>query len=111
MDLFERLSKYDPVFKEVVSGYPNVASGAVFLESCGLSGQCLRELLRLFLVNVPDALIVRKHGFRTYSIVREYARVGVHGLYLEERGINPGTSADLVGASIYLLLRRWARIR
>ena len=72
-----------------------------------------------FLAHVPDTLIERKYGERIASHVREEARPIESGLLqsaapeamtaplmafdlaLKERGLNPGTSADLTVATLF----------
>jgi triphosphoribosyl-dephospho-CoA synthase len=72
-----------------------------------------------FLAHVPDNLIERKFGARTASLVQEQAGPIEAGFYqcetpekmrapllafdraLKERGINPGTSADLTVATLF----------
>jgi triphosphoribosyl-dephospho-CoA synthase len=72
-----------------------------------------------FLAHVPDTLIERKYGERVATRVREEARPIESGLLqsaspeamtgplkafdvaLKERGLNPGTSADLTVATLF----------
>ncbi len=105
-DLFLGLSKYDSLFREIVSNYPNVLTSMQFICECGINEACFREVQRILLANVIDELIVRKHGFEVMSRLREMARSNVHHIYIKEMELNPGSTADIIATSIYLLLRQ-----
>ena len=103
--LFSELSRYDSMFREIICGYPNVLSTALFISECGINEACYRETQRSLLMNVLDELVIRKHGFEVMSRLREMARNNIHHIYVEEMGINPGSTADMIATSIYLILR------
>ncbi len=104
-ELFNKLSYYDSVFREIISGYPNVMATSRFIVECGINEACLMEAQRLLLMNVVDELVVRKYGFEVMSRLRESAKHNIHHLYIEELKINPGSVADMIATSIYLVLR------
>ncbi len=103
-ELFLALSKYSSLFREIVEGYPNAVSTASFLMECGINEQCLLEAQRVLLLNTIDDLIVRRYGFEVMARLKEMASARVHHIFIEEKGLNPGTTADLIATAIYLIL-------
>jgi triphosphoribosyl-dephospho-CoA synthase len=88
-------------------------------ESSAMPSWAVTRVYLGFLAHVPDTLIERKYGDRIAARVREEARPIESGLIqssapeamtaplvafddaLKERGLNPGTSADLTVATLF----------
>jgi len=108
-DLFLYLSKFDDLFREIVKGYPLSLEGALRLIREGYSKRTLEGLQRFVLSNIIDSLVARKHGYRVALGLNRAAKEGYHSWYIEDKGINPGTAADIIAVSILLALAEEAR--
>jgi len=92
----------DTISSEILRGYPLSRKGAEFLLENGM--EKIRGLQRYFLSVVIDDLVARKHGYEVAIRLNEMARVGLHESYIEELGLNPGTTADLIGVAIVMAI-------
>ncbi len=122
------MSKEDSIAGELVHGYPiSFELGyPVLLKAYGCTRDIRRATLECFLhilAKVPDSLIVKKAGRSAAEEVSERVRTvlktGVNEQALEEldrylrsRGnlLNPGTTADLVAASLFVALTSGLKI-
>lgn len=112
----EYVTDYEVTFE---SGYETLRR--LWEEGCALSDAIVQTFLTI-LARVPDTLIARKEGPATAEAVsaraREVLSVGGalsaggraelarfdHGLRDESHRLNPGTTADLVAASLFVFL-------
>jgi triphosphoribosyl-dephospho-CoA synthase len=121
-DVFAHSSKSDIVCREVVEGYARSLRNSVFLEgrlrTHGSWNLALVETYLYQLAHDVDTLIARKQGFEVAVQVSGKARevlnlcvarrgecwsaVEDFDRELGERGINPGSSADIAASSIAL---------
>jgi triphosphoribosyl-dephospho-CoA synthase len=113
-DVMERSADRDGVAAEWASGYERAfgAAGWIEEEEGTLSERAARAFLRL-LAGEPDTLVAVEHGTRTAASVRERAAdlrgapreaVRAFAADLVERGINPGTTADVTAAALFVAL-------
>jgi triphosphoribosyl-dephospho-CoA synthase len=110
LKLFEMSSPWDSIASEWVHGFPITLSGAGDLSA----GTSILRLYMKVLAEYPDSLIRRKYGIKTAERVSERAKELVENFSLDRirkwdhelfsHGINPGTTADLVSASIFVAL-------
>jgi triphosphoribosyl-dephospho-CoA synthase len=102
----------DMVAREWVTGFPLTRRGADLLMQFGPGRQAIVNTYLTLLASEPDTFIIKKHGI---SVARETllaAREVLDGKRsLEdfdadciERGINPGSTADIIIASIFVAL-------
>jgi len=126
-DVFERCACSDTVCREWISGFENTfAKGYPYLlrvlKSSGDVNTAIVDTFLYLLSEEPDSLISRKSGYEAASNVsrKALAIVSAGGLGSErgremtleldkelqrgEGSMNPGTTADLTAASIFLLL-------
>ncbi|PSP71683.1 triphosphoribosyl-dephospho-CoA synthase [Halobacteriales archaeon QH_9_66_26] len=114
-DVFERSADRDGVAREWVSGFPRSFSAADRIAA--LDGPVPDRAARVFLEllsDEPDTFVVTNHGEATAREVSADARAALDGDFdpdaladdLVERGVNPGTTADLVAAGLFVALER-----
>jgi triphosphoribosyl-dephospho-CoA synthase len=114
-DVFERSVDRDGVAREWVSGFPRTFAAADRIAA--LDGPVPDRAARVFLellADEPDTFVVTNHGEATAREVSADAQVALDGDLdpdaladdLVERGINPGTTADLVAAGLFVALER-----
>ncbi len=96
-----KMSK-DSISQEILEGYPVSTKGAELLLKDGFDK--VREVQRLALSERIDDLVARKRGYKVAYTLTILAREGLHDLFIEEMGLNPGTAADIVGVSILIAL-------
>jgi len=121
-DVLTHSAKSDIVCKEVVEGYTRSLRNAVFLEQRLKTHRnwnlAVVETYLYQLGHDVDTLIIRKHGFETALHVSKKALeilkmclsnrggcldiVKAFDSELAEKGVNPGSSADIVTSSIAL---------
>ena len=110
----------DLIARQYANGFDDVLGfGLRVAESCwrtyGAVEAAVQRLQLEWLARYPDTLIARKHGVDVAGSVSAEAR-GLLGQRdpeaysawdesLRARGLNPGTTADLVTACLYLMLR------
>jgi len=105
---------YDSLFKGPVADLATALASGACLETAIIRSH-LRQLARR-----PDSLIARRHGLATAELVSAEAAALVAGetkpgwaaglaafdaALRQPRRLNPGTTADLVAAALYILLR------
>lgn len=122
-------SEWDDVALQYANGFLQVAEYGRRLKSM-LEGGCLlsdaiRSLQIEILAERPDSLIVRKHGKEQGERIMQHARAclqsGPYGspayeaqwaaldqeLRNPSKRMNPGTTADLIAASLYTIAHAW----
>ena len=114
-EVFERSADRDGVAREWVSGFPRSFSAADRIAA--LDGPVPDRAARVFLEllsDEPDTFVVTNHGEATAREVSADARAALDGDFdpdaladdLVERGVNPGTTADIVAAGLFVALER-----
>jgi triphosphoribosyl-dephospho-CoA synthase len=114
-DVFERSAERDGVAREWVSGFPRSFSAADRIGTLDgpVPGRAARVFLEL-LADEPDTFVATNHGESTAREVSTAAETALDGDLdpdaladdLVERGVNPGTTADLVAAGLFVALER-----
>ncbi len=118
-EVLKQSSYDDMIAKEITSGYPLTIKAFEYLkEETEVRGSSLlnaisktqRELLTL----LPDTLIVKSWGTSTAYLVLGMAEsvkrqnsmthLQLHDRWLRDKGINPGTTSDIVAAAVGLYL-------
>lgn len=113
LDLFRVSSEWDTIASEWVNGFEITFSSAERL----LSGASVVQVYVEILSAYPDSLVQRRFGEGTAREISKKAKELLKDLsferlkkwdtYLHEKGINPGTTADLVASSVFVsLLKR-----
>lgn len=115
-ELMELSSGRDGVAREWVEGYERSFDAARWIaERSGPVGDRVAEAYLRLLSREPDTFVAAKHGQRTAHSVMvraQEAREGGRELVeafaksLVEEGINPGTTADITAAGLFLGLER-----
>jgi|Deesub1362B_J571_1020462.scaffolds.fasta_scaffold00173_33 triphosphoribosyl-dephospho-CoA synthase len=121
-DVLSISSKYDMISDELVSGFERVKRYSELLLSLwdlGVNEAIVRTYLRL-LSDEEDTFIVNKYGKEVAKDVRRRAREVIDDFsmskllefdeHLISRGVNPGSSADIICGAIYVALLRGAEI-
>jgi len=102
----------DMVAREWINGFQMTRRGADLLHAAGCGRDAVVEAFLGLLALEPDTFIIKKHGpdvaWKTMEKARE-VRDGVRDLQAFDqecidRGINPGSIADIIIASIYIAL-------
>ncbi|MFC7201673.1 triphosphoribosyl-dephospho-CoA synthase [Halospeciosus flavus] len=119
-DVMERSAPADGVAAEWVNGFERTFETADRIESGqGPVTDRAADAFLALLAEEPDTLVAKRHGRETAREVRERAAelheeseradrddVREFADELVERGVNPGTTADLVAAGLYVALER-----
>ncbi|KYK35481.1 MAG: hypothetical protein AYK18_03320 [Theionarchaea archaeon DG-70] len=110
LDLFVTSSAWDTIASEWISGFPITFSGAQFL----IEGGAIIELYLKILSEYPDSLVLRRFGKKMARNVSERAGKLLKDFslkilkewdnFLFKKGINPGTTADIVASSVFVAL-------
>lgn len=121
-DVLSISSRYDMISNELVGGFERVKKYCRTLLSLwdlGVNEAIVRTYLQL-LSEEEDSFIINKHGKEIAKDVKRRAKeilddfsmekVFKFDEYLISRGINPGSSADIICGAIYLALLRGAEI-
>ena len=111
-DVMEYSSGHDLVAREWVNGYSLTRKGADLLIGNGCGRQSIVRTFLELLASEPDTFIAKKHGLPVaVQVMEEAARVRDGSRDLAsfdqeciDRGINPGSMADIMIASIYVAL-------
>lgn len=102
----------DMVAREWGNGFSLTRLGADLLKAHGCGRQSIVDTFLDLLADQPDTFIIKKHGEEVAQEVLQHAREVRAGLQsiaafdetLIARGINPGSLADILIASLYLAL-------
>ncbi len=111
-DLMLYSAPRDMVAREWISGFEMTRRGADLIHAAGCGQQAVVEAFLGLLALEPDTFIVKKHGpdvaWKTMEKARE-VREGLRELQAFDqecidRGINPGSIADIIIAALYIAL-------
>ena len=102
----------DMVAREWANGFHLTRKAADLLKQFGCGQEAVVETFLFLLATEPDTFIIKKHGESVAKRTMEHAlevRSGLRDIYdldeeLIEQGINPGSIADIIIASIYIAL-------
>ncbi len=115
----EKSPKENVVARELIEGYWRSLDGCAILrnryEQCGNLNEAIVYTYIYLLSKHLDPLVISKHGLDTAQYVREMAKEVLKDFRFEnvrrfdeelvEKGINPGSIADLTCVAIYLALK------
>ena len=112
LDVMRHSAANDMVAREWVTGFRLTRRGADLLRQSGPGRQAIVNTFLTLLVSEPDTFIIKKHGATVAQETMLAAREVLDGKRsLEdfdaeciERGINPGSTADIIIASIFIAL-------
>jgi triphosphoribosyl-dephospho-CoA synthase len=112
LDIMQHSAPHDMVAREWVTGFRLTRRGADLLKGIGPGRQSIVDTFLTLLATEPDTFIVKKHGIEIAQETMMGARVVLDGKMTPEsfdcdliqRGINPGSIADITIAAIYLAL-------
>jgi triphosphoribosyl-dephospho-CoA synthase len=111
-DIMRHSAANDMVAREWITGFPITRRGADLLQQFGPGRQSIVNTFLTLLGTEPDTFIIKKHGVdvarRTMLMARD-VRDGKGSLErfdedCIQRDINPGSTADILIASIYIAL-------
>jgi triphosphoribosyl-dephospho-CoA synthase len=112
LDVMQHSAPNDMVAREWVTGFAMTRRGADLLKECGPGRQSLVRTFLTLLATEPDTFIIKKHGPGVARETMTAAQEVVEGRRTAEdldaecirRGINPGSIADIMIASIFIAL-------
>jgi triphosphoribosyl-dephospho-CoA synthase len=112
LDVMHHSAPRDMVAREWTNGFALTRKGADLLKAHGCGRASILAAFLDLLCDEPDTFIAKKHGMDVAREVMQHAREVREGLQslaafdetLIARGINPGSLADILIASIYLAL-------
>lgn len=113
-DLMERSADRDGVASEWTNGFKRCfEAGKTLREHDGTTREAVREAYLRLLSDEPDTFVAKKHGKEMAEDVSRRAREVVSGektveefdAELRAESINPGTTADITAAGIFVALR------
>jgi triphosphoribosyl-dephospho-CoA synthase len=119
-DVMENSADHDANAREWVEGFPRVFRAADRIEADDgpLTDRAVSAFLTL-LAEAPDTLVATQHGESVASEIQERAmdlqgapdgEIRAFADELVERGVNPGTTADLTAAALFVALERGASV-
>ena len=112
LDIMQHSAANDMVAREWVTGFRLVRRGADLLQELGPGRQSIVDAFMTLLATEPDTFIIKKHGSEIARETMLRARDVLDGKLsirqLDEdciqRDINPGSTADIIIASIFIAL-------
>jgi triphosphoribosyl-dephospho-CoA synthase len=114
-DVMERSADVDGVAREWVGGFERTFDAAESIRAGDgpVTDRAAETFLEL-LAAQPDTFVAKRHGRETAETVTERARAALGGAASVEdladdlvaRGINPGTTADVVAGGLFVALER-----
>jgi triphosphoribosyl-dephospho-CoA synthase len=112
LDIMQHSAARDMVAREWVTGFRFTRRGADLLKQLGPGRRSVVDAFLTLLATEPDTFIIKKHGTGVAEETMLRARDVLDGrLSLEQfdedciqRDINPGSTADIIIASIYVAL-------
>src|SRR5512138_3481625 len=112
LDIMGHSAANDMVAREWVTGFPLVRRGADLLQQLGAGRQSIVDTFLMLLATEPDTFIIKKHGIEIAKETMLAARDVLDGKrsvreFDEDcirRDINPGSTADITIAAIYVAL-------
>jgi len=113
-DIMRRSTDRDGIATEWTAGFPRTFDAADRLAGARPVTDRAATVFLELLAEQPDPFVVVRHGRETAAEVRERARAALDGeedateLAAEfvDRGINPGTTADVVAGGLFVALER-----
>jgi triphosphoribosyl-dephospho-CoA synthase len=111
-DIMQHSAENDMVAREWITGFPLTRRGADLLIQFGPGRQSIVNTFLTLLATEPDTFIIKKHGIdvarRTMLMAREVldGRGSLERFDEDciQRDINPGSTADIIIASLYIAL-------
>lgn len=112
LDVMRHSAENDMVSREWVNGFTRTRRGADMLQEHGCGRASIVKTFLALLAQEPDTLVIKKLGMEVAQKTMEQARevlAGRSGLENFDRAciagaVNPGSTADLIIASIYIAL-------
>ena len=112
LDIMKHSAENDMVAREWVDGFPLTRRGADLLKEAGCGRNAIVSTFLELLSSVPDTFIVKEHGETVAEETRTRAREVLDGKRSLEAfdeeciagGVNPGSTADVLIAAIYIAL-------
>ena len=112
LDVMTHSAPNDMVAREWVTGFPLTRRGADLILSSGTGRQAIVQAFLAFLATEPDTFIVKEHGpavaqrilLRAREVLDGKVPIEVFDAECIEKGINPGSIADIIIAAIYIAL-------
>ncbi len=112
LDIMKHSAENDMIAREWVDGFPLTRRGADLLKEAGCGRRAIVSTFLTLLSSVPDTFIAKEHGRGIAEETRIRAREVLDGkrtleAFDEEciaRGVNPGSTADVLIAAIYVAL-------
>lgn len=112
LDIMQHSAPHDMVAREWLTGFQLTRRGADLLKELGVGRQSIAKTFLTLLATEPDTFIIKKHGIEVAKETLMGARDVLDGkkspetfdAELIQRGINPGSIADITIAAIYLAL-------
>ncbi|MCX6691991.1 MAG: triphosphoribosyl-dephospho-CoA synthase [Methanoregula sp.] len=112
LDVMQHSAANDMVAREWVTGFPLTRRGADLLKTYGNGRKAIVQAFLMLLASEPDTFIIKEHSRGVAERVMGRARDVLDGqVSLEtfdaeciEQGINPGSTADIIIASVYIAL-------
>jgi triphosphoribosyl-dephospho-CoA synthase len=110
-------AKNDMVAREWINGFQMTRRGADRIKSSGCGPDAIVSAFMELLASEPDTFVIKKHGRDTAAMVMQKARevrdgfrdIAAFDQECIDAGINPGSIADIIIASIYIALGEgWA---
>ncbi|OKY79160.1 MAG: Triphosphoribosyl-dephospho-CoA synthetase, CitG [Candidatus Methanohalarchaeum thermophilum] len=113
-ELMEKSKQRDTIAKELINGFEKTYEGFKFLKEKDLNNENLVKTF-ISLLKYPDTHVAKVHGKDQSKKLSERAKQIIENDYsikqikkldkrLNEKGISPGTTADLLSSVIYLKL-------
>jgi triphosphoribosyl-dephospho-CoA synthase len=120
-DVMELSADHDANAREWLEGFPRVFRAAARIEAgTGPVADRAADAFLALLAEAPDTLVATEHGDEVAQDVQERAldlqgadveRVREFAAALVDRGVNPGTTADLTAAALFVALERGVTVR
>jgi len=100
------------IAREWVTGFPLTRRGADLLKSFGNGREAIVQAFLTMLASEPDTFIIKEHGIEVAQRIVMRARDVLDGkttiqafdAECIEQGINPGSTADIIIAALYIAL-------
>ena len=112
LDIMQHSARNDMIAREWVTGFPLTRRGADLLKSFGNGREAIVQAFLTMLASEPDTFIIKEHGIDVAQRVVMRARDVLDGkttiqefdAECIEQGINPGSTADIIIAALYIAL-------
>ena len=112
LDVMNHSAANDMVAREWITGFPLTRRGADLLQELGPGREAIVQMFLTLLATEPDTFIIKKHGLTAAQETMFAAREVLEGKRTVEdldadciqRGINPGSIADITIAALFIAL-------